>query len=102
MVALAGFAGMLLALAAPYLFGQGIKAGEVAERDIMAPRSMAELMHPQSISAPELPKPQLVYFYNVPKWTSNNKSSEEFKALKRQYDKLSSSGSDIARSNASM
>lgn len=38
-VVLAGFAGLLMALGAPHVFGQTIKAGEFAEQDLMASKS---------------------------------------------------------------
>ncbi|HEY9871526.1 MAG TPA: HDIG domain-containing metalloprotein [Candidatus Obscuribacterales bacterium] len=39
LVALAGFIGLVLALGAPHIFGQPIRAGEVAERDLVCPVS---------------------------------------------------------------
>lgn len=39
LVALAGFTGLVLALGAPHIFGQPIRAGEVAERDLVSPVS---------------------------------------------------------------
>lgn len=39
LMVLAGFTGLVLALGAPHIFGQPIRAGEVAERDLISPVS---------------------------------------------------------------
>src|SRR5437870_422882 len=39
-VALAGFLGLLLTLGAPYMFGRGLKAGDIADRDLVATRAL--------------------------------------------------------------